>query len=485
MIFWVMQRFYRCSTIDGVNFMKNTLFILFCLITPGYTAAATAENADKNTVQADSTTVSGSSQYVQEYLDLIDAQEKSHGSMDPQLGEQLLGLGLLYKNLGKYDKASEVLQRSLQIKRVNDGIQNMDQIPVLNALIDVNTAARNWDELNRNYQLLLWVYQRNLEPGDPELLPVIDRVGRWKTVAYANGLLSEDPSTTLADLTDMYQSTIATMEKLYGDSDPRLVRPLKGLAMARYQLALYIYNTPLQEFQGSERRSDFHVQCSMIVVGGVLQRVCRTVEVPNPNYYVSKQSVKDQRVMSQLQSVRHSLNRIVEINAANPDATPLEKADALVNLGDWYFMNNRKGKAFENYKQAYQLLDSEDNKVNIDKLFGRPMRIPFASTEDTGRKDKDGHPITKPYVKLTFTVPVSGKARNIEIIEASDPKDYKIRRLARENIKSALFRPRIEDGEPVLTKKTELVLSGRVLQQAQTEYVDQRDSIYNGTNVTY
>lgn len=455
--------------------MRNSVILSFCLVLSVPSAIAIEDNTD-----AVPATSSKRDQYIQQYLDQIDETEKLHGAMDPQLGEQLLGLGLLYKNHNQYQKAVEVLNRSLQIKRVNDGIQSMDQVPILKALIETNAAAKNWDDLDRNYHLLLWVYQRNLDPGDPKLLPVIDAVGNWKLYAYRNALLSENQTTTLYDLVEMYQSTVNLMIKLYGDNDPRLIRPLKGLCVARYQLISQIENTPLNEFQGFEGRTKMETQCFRTIdPSGRFITICRPVEVPNTGYYVSKQNMKNQRISEEMYSIRNNLSRIVKISSDNPSLPALVRADALVNMGDWLFINDKKTTAFKNYNEAYKILSSEaGNAELIDRLFGKPVRIPFAKTPPTGTDEEAGD-IAEPYVKLSFAVTTEGKARNIKVIEQSKPESYQIRKRAKNTISDAIFRPRLEDGKPVATAETELVLSGDILQTSSNQHVDKQNSIYS------
>ena len=469
----------------NVNTMRsqlNSAILLFCLILSVHSVIAVENNSDTDAaVPSDKATSSKRDQYIQQYLDQIEETEKLHGAMDPQLGEQFLGLGLLYKNHGQYQKAIEVLNRSLQIKRVNDGIQSMDQIPILKALIAANAEAKNWDELDGNYHLLLWVYQRNLDPGDPELLPVIDAVGNWKLYAYRNALLKETPASTLYDLVDMYQSTVNLMTKLYGKNDSRLIRPLKGLCIARYQMITQIENTPLNEFQGYEQRTRMEMRCYPVLnpVTGRIDTVCGNEEVPNPGYYVSKQAIKNQRVGEEMNTIRNNLNRIVKISAAHPSLPVIERADALINMGDWYFINNKKNTAIDNYNQAYQLLSSEEGNAElIEKLFGKPVRIPFGRIASSGTEEETGN-ISKPYVRLSFAVTAEGKARHIKIIEQSNPESYRIRKLAKNIIEDAIFRPRLEDGKPVATPETELVLSGDILQTSSNQHVDRQNSIYS------
>lgn len=451
-----------------------------------YAAAQESDQILVDGIEPVQNELSESSQSILQYQEQIKDQETLHGVFDAQLGEQLLGLGLLYKNQGEYSKAGEVLERSLHIKKINEGIQSMSQVPILNALIEVNSAARKWDELNRNYHLLLWINQRNLGSGNPAILPVIEAVGQWKFIAYNNGLLSEKPSTTLTDLTNMYRTTINIMEDLYGENDPRLIVPLRGLSLARYQLVQQIMNTSVDEFEGTGRRTTTERVCQPVMnPDGTIRMACYFMEVPDPQYYVRKQQTKDRIVLSHMGSVRNTLNRIVEINASNPSLSHQQHALALVNLGDWYFIKRRKQTAIDKYKNAYQILveNNSEQKI-IDDLFNKPVPIPpmsitSLSTEENDNKQK----MLKPYIKLAFEVTVDGKARKIKVVEESDPNNYLVRKNAKDLIKSSLFRPRLEDGIPVATQQMELLFSGIFLKKRMKRNISTYDGP-SGTNFT-
>ena len=77
--------------------------------------------------------------------------------------------------------------------------------------------------------------------------------------------------------------------------------------------------------------------------------------------------------------------------------------------------------------------------------------------------------VTPPFVKLSFDVTRDGRARNIKVVEESEPKSYGVHKTAKQLIKSSIFRPRLLDGELVETKSTELLLYGSVLQSNYTQ----------------
>ena len=399
------------------------------------------------------------------YIEAIFAREQEYGAFDPELGELLLGLGVLYKNRGDYAEAAEALDRALHIKKVNEGLESMTQIPILNALIETNTAAQNWDELDVNYQTLLWIHQRRLESDDPSILPVIDLVGRWKLAAFNNRLLDERPFDTLQDLSELYKTTIGTLEKIYGETDQRLLIPLKGLAISQYEYVNYMMTLPVDEFgSATERPNISHRICSNMVVNGVLQYVCRDELVPNPRYLAGKQDMKNNLVATNLRVVRDTLVRIKEIYETNKPPPMEDYVLSLLDLGDWYFLNAQRGNALNYYGQAHQvLLDNQADEITMQKFFGKPVLIPALgrNTNDESREQEKLR--SGLYVRLAFEVYMDGNARQVEVIEESDPKNYRARKNAREYIKNSLFRPQLVDGKPVTTAHTELVVSGNIL----------------------
>ena len=443
----------------------SMIFLCLDLALTTFSAGA-ADSQPAEVAPAGDTPVAQTDPSIQQYLDQIAEQQRLHGAYDPLLGEQLLGLGLLYKNKGQYQEAAIYLDQALHIKKINEGLQSMSQVPILEALIEANTAARNWEELNKNYHLLLWVHQRNLTSGNPELLPVFLRVGQWLLEAYGKGLLKDPPATILSDLISMYNTILNIMQQQYGDKDPRLIVPLKILALTSYQQVTEVANHPLADFQGYGNRYSYQQRCVPVPrPGGRVDVICEMMEIPNPYYYVSKQQTKDISIADQMQKVKSVLNRIADIDTANPGTRLAEKAAALVNLGDWYFINDKQSSAIENYKQAYQLLavSGPDGEL-VKRLFDNPVRIPVMTTGLPAADDTPTDKVTPPYVRLSFNVSGDGRASKIEVIDTSEPRNFRIRRTAIEIVNSSIFRPRFVDGKFAPTQANQILLSGGILQ---------------------
>jgi len=144
------------------------------------------------------------------------------------------------------------------------------------------------------------------------------------------------------------------------------------------------------------------------------------------------------------------MSRIVDIHASNPILPVDTHAMALTHLGDWFLLFNKRNSARETYEKAYQLLKEDGMpQEEIDKLFGQPRTLPAIRLPNPRRDDL--MPEDPPYVLASFDVSPSGKARNIEIIESSPEDNVSYKRRAKRSIANTKFRPRYEDGKPVLT----------------------------------
>lgn len=389
---------------------------------------------------------------IAEYEQEIRKREAEHGVYDPATGEYLLSVGLVYQNDGMHEEAAQAFRRALQIKRVNEGLQSAGQLLILEQLIKSNIAGGDWEEVDRNYQQLLWIHKRNYDPGDLRLLPVVDVVGRWKLKAYKENLLDGGAIRLIGESEKLFRDTIAILERQYGEHDPRLIDPLYGRALTNYQYAIEVANTPQDEFHGAGSPTRSRLICRTVPApGGGARRICNTVRVPDPGYYASQSNNRDFALGQRVMAAGKALRRIVQIHEANPDLPLDSHARALAHLGDWNLLRGKKTTAYAHYKSAYQLLaDSGGHEETIKELFGRPhnlptLRLSLPEVDEKLEEEKST------FVLASFDVSRSGRAKNVQVIE-SEPEDAtSARRKARKTIKGRLYRPRFENGEPVAT----------------------------------
>jgi hypothetical protein len=360
----------------------------------------------------------------------------------------------------------KALKRAMYIKRVNDGLYDMAQVPILNEIIESNIASQNWEDLDQAYEQLLFIHRRNFDAGDPRFLPILDQVGAWKVKAYTEGLLKELPMTTINAAEKLYKDNVKLLVKQYGETDPRLIDPLYGRAVVSYQLLREAVAKPLSEYGAGVGFSPAPIQYRRVcsVVGARV--VCTMVPMSTAGYYVSQyaqqQQDKDMEIQRFMTIVGQSLDHIVEIHEAHPELPAESRARALVNMGDWNLLRNRRSTAVDYYKQAYQLMVADaEGEALIEKYFGAPKSIPTLRLPAPQVERKLDEVAAQSYVLVAVDVTKRGDARNFQVVEQSDPSNEGAVRKAREKIREGRFRPRFENGEPVDTPGFQLRVTDR------------------------
>lgn len=376
---------------------------------------------------------------VREHQNTIMEMEKKGGTNNVRLSENLIDLGRTYRKLGRNDKAIEAFNRALQITRVNLGPETPRQLPILELMIDTNKAAADWEALEDNYEFFYWINRRLYADDDARLLQVIYRLARWHLQAYLTAF-DPIPYKHLLESEKLYHDAIDIIEKNSGSGDPRLLRALNGIAAANYHITSHIYNSnsmaAMTEIQGSAATMSRVENVSSMLVW-------------RPVSYGEYERKK-------------VFHRIADIYSNHSDLPATDRAAALVNIGDWYFIYGWRSTALENYNRAYQLLtESKSGRAAFDRLFGTPVRIPtLTGNYPPGQtKAEDEHP----FVKVSFDVTRDGCAKRIKFIEQSDPEKFMYRKRARDYLHASLFRPGIAGGKTVRTRNLVLTLSGKLL----------------------
>jgi len=333
--------------------------------------------------------VPGQADTVVAYQRHIKNLESNQGIYGAQLGEPLMGLGLAYQIENDHERAAAMFKRALQIKRINNGLYDLGQVPILDQLIKSNIAKQNWIDVDGNYQWMLWLHRRNYDGDDPGLLPVLDRVGRWKLNAYKHRLLKDREEYLLRDADSIYRETIASVSA-YNATDPRLVGLLYGQALANYPI------------------------------------------IPN--------------------KVGRILQRVITIYETNPELPRLGHANALIHLGDWRLLQGRHAGAHRAYRDAHALLASDAaNREHLASLFGVPRIIPDVKMTLPELDEYRNNRAQREYVIASLDVSEHGRPGNVKILELSLPKGKGNDRTAKKVVKSRRYRPRYQNGEPVAT----------------------------------
>lgn len=391
----------------------------------------------------------------QQYDEEVARLESEQGPLAARLGEQLQSQGRVYQQLDDHARAVESLKRAFHIKRVNDGLQDMGQVPVLQNIIESNIALQDWPAVDQNFEQLLWIYRRNYEDGDQELLSVYEQVGSWKIQAYREDLLGDDGYQAVSDAAYLFTKSIALTEKRLGATDPHLVPLLYGHALTSYHAMIEYANRPLEHYTRRQATSTvaYVQQCVPVrLPNGRVGTQCYMVPVMNVGTYARAQDDKNLDVERRFFAARKSLERIVAIHDAHPDTPAGDRAEALVHLGDWYLLRGSTNTAMEHYQKAWQLLQgAPEGAEKIKTLFGAPVALPALrmSLQSVDRQISGAD--APNFVTVSYDVTSTGRVRNAHISAASVEDQTAARRKALDSIRGNKFRPRFENGVAVDT----------------------------------
>ncbi len=408
-----------------------SVMLMTCVATAGQSKQLTAIKAEHGTPsvdneQAEKTALVEQNLAIQRYQQLVDKLESSGGVYQVQLSEVLSGLGDSYQALGRHADAVAAYQRSLHISRVNDGLYSLNQVPILEKMIASNSKLRDWKSLDNNYHNLYWISKRHYGENSPELLPLIDRIGRWHLKAYELAP-KEESFAHLVIAEQLYNKAVDIIEAENGQEDIRLLNPLYGIVLTNHQIAVVVSSAT--DFD--DVRSGFR-------------------DANQRSRLLQAEQARQDLILQSYVKGKNAMKRIVDIYTNNPVLPVDAQAMALAYLGDWYLLFNKRNSAAATYDQAYQLLlEAGVEEKKIDVLFGQPRTLPAIRLPM--QSEADISPENSAYVLASFDVSPSGRAQNIEIIESSPSADVSYQRRARRSIASTKFRPRYENGKPVET----------------------------------
>ena len=415
---------------------------------------------------------------IERYNEKIKLLESKDGAYNIELSENLVGLGVAYSALGQYSDALEAYSRALHIDRVNNGLENLNQISTLERMIEVKAKKEDWKGAAKNYDYLLWLYNRNFEVNDPALIPIFYRAANWnldsfEMLPYPNSI------SFLMKAAFLFNKIINILHITKGMNDPQLIPALYGIANT---------NVKIVEPYGKIKLSDINLfagEYNYLLprhFGGHIQRQNGTANNQTRilNYsqerlsnVMRKQEDATGIIINSYRSGKNALHRIVDIYENNPSLPKESHAYALTHLGDWYLRFRKRTTALEYYLKAHELLKHDAvNSRYVDHLFSKPQSldvigdsmkhdVPLLKSDDAWNEpeDPDKEQSLKEYnfAELKFDVSEYGSVENLEIIESSLPDSVSFKRMVKEKIRFTPFRPRFENGKPVSTTNVKML----------------------------
>ena len=376
------------------------------------------------------TDIEGLNTDIARYASEIKRLEGDFGAYEQGISEELTGLGLLYQRAGMHKEAVDTFKRAIHVNRINEGLYNFSEIPILEEMIESYAALGEWEEVNNRYHFLFRVHNRNYGRTDPRVLPALEKLSNWHLQAYSEEF-SGRPLNHLLTARNLYDSSVRIIAVNFGATDPRLAEPLRKRTMVDYYLATH---GP----QGSGAGS---------AAGNISAYRSSTNDAALASYMLNSYTIG-----------KRALGTIRDIYSQSEDASLTDQVASIVELGDWHMLYDRRQSALRTYKEALQLIqENGGNEVAHQAFFGRPTVLPaagiFTGSELAVEKPKDE---IEGFVVVRFSVDKGGRARDLELVESSPPDKKALDSKLRKRIRTTRFRPRFEDGQPVKTENVNL-----------------------------
>ena len=368
---------------------------------------------------------------------------QAQGAYAQQTVEPLFNLGLLHQRQGRHEEAVAAFARALQTLRVHSGLHNMNQAPLVEAIIASNQALGDRDALRKNYGYLYWLHRRNVGADPASLIPVIRRIAQWHLALYH----AAPPGVSVAPLVAADVLHDKALALLPGD-DPSEARiaVLYDAALVNYQLAQAVLDHRLSH------------------------RALREAMLPHGrgSPYLNEAAVRQYYSDQSFFKGKRALQEIAAFYETHLPATRAEYAQALIFMGDWFTAQRRLWDGARLYRRAWAVL--EDDKALLNRLFGAPQpiappRLPKAGgigpVAGPGPAAAGGSaPVAPSCIDAILDIPANGWPQNIRLRAVYPPDKTAQQERDEYAIASTRHRPRFRAGQPVATRDVALRYCG-------------------------
>lgn len=336
----------------------------------------------------------------------------------PELVRPLVVLGDAHMAAAEYEEAGAAYGRAVHIDRVANGLHSSSQAAIVYKEADALAALGDLSAANDRELYAFEVQQREHDVDSMAMLPAEFRLADWHLRTH-NVLMARA-------LYQQAERTLTVNDALKGE---QAIRALRGIATT-YRLERF----PPVFTRGPAEES----------MEGGSTFPARPYE-DNTGY--------DERAITLINNFpqgERALNRVANMLREDPDSSALDKADAMVDLADWYLLFDRPERATPLYVEAHRLL-TEAGLPQADRFATTevlhfpeppPLRAPAPDDREEMRVGR---------VKVGFTVTAAGDVINLVTLELEPESnmEYRVRR----SMRQARYRPPLVDG--VLTEAKE------------------------------
>jgi hypothetical protein len=225
---------------------------------------------------------------------------------------------------GNYSEALKQYGNALQVVRIAEGLNSLNQLPILQAQLKLLEKTRQWQRYDETLTLVYTLSQDQLPAGDDRRIQALNQLAKWKFKATEEELL-EDLSRDSAHMVERYEEELRLIEHsgITNIADFTFSSLKLGEAYARLSQLSNTIKKPLGEYRSVTSRPTMErTPCRTTTVRGDRgdpQQACMQAPGPNLDYYRVPQRKKDQEVRKQLEALRISILDAAKTLEEKPD----------------------------------------------------------------------------------------------------------------------------------------------------------------------
>ncbi|MDG2090560.1 MAG: tetratricopeptide repeat protein [Gammaproteobacteria bacterium] len=428
---------------------------------------------------------------VELYQDAIEnIQLSTNNPYEYELLEEYSDLGDVYQSLAQHDEAISSFDNALQITKIQNGLYNLDQLPLLQKIIQSHLALGDLDNATLWQEYSHYLHLENYDAADPAMVEATFALTQWYIATFFR---------------DNFQSANQKLEMI-DNMTPRLPRSTAGLVEDQGMIEEFTANPNAVELDnilnGNVRRinpRDIEHPTLLKVgniyeelqnniyateqpdIGSIVQTARRIAELSfitkqemdferqNPNFNVDYANTREQLYRTSQQRMDHSydsgrnaLQYIVSL-LKSVEARPGLLASAIVELGDWHFAYGKIQAAGVTYQEAYSMMASMGIPTEAaDEAFNEPIpkQIPRMATHMfTSRSAGVSNDINLAYLgyfDVSFNIDSQGNVEGIAFDDSSHDEARNIQSLIVSSLNFAKYRPRFNNGEFIDSERLNL-----------------------------
>ena len=351
---------------------------------------------------------------------VIDQIERRSNRYDLALVAPLLVLGDALAGVGDSEGALGAYDRALHITRIGRGLHHPSQVTAVYRQAALLAERGRTGEANRRHEYAYRTLLRNYGRDDPALLPGLFKLADWYLSTY-----------NIFSARALYEQAAAVAAKQLPPEHPAPIRALRWLA-ATYRAERF------PPYQALERRR----RSGRAGAGSPFAYMDAT-------YRGSRKSS-----INRFSRGESALIEVVTRLRAREDAEVTEVANAMLELGDWFLLFEKRPRAFTLYRKVWELLEA--NRGFLASTINAPAPLYLPMPKDPPRPAharlgdaRDG------VVELSIEVNREGLVAKVETLrsEPGNLMDTKVRRAVRH----ARYRPAFDGEEPLATTDLRVV----------------------------